>query len=120
VRFSVDRTELGCGTSAWRERRGVITHIVLFKLKDGLARDAPTVIEAEGLSRAVGDHVPELISWRVGWNAVDRDISYDFAAIGVLPDLAALERYQVNAFHREAVRKWRSISDWVVVDLDDG
>lgn len=98
----------------------MITHIVLFKLKDGFERCTPCVVEAEGLARAVGSHVPELLDWRVGWNAVDRDIAYDFAAIGVLPDLAALESYQNNAFHRDAVRMWRSISDWVVVDLTDG
>ncbi|WP_433192167.1 Dabb family protein [Nocardia sp. CA-107356] len=95
----------------------MITHIVLFKLKDGFDRDSPSVVDAEGLARAVGDHVPELLSWRVGWNSVHRDIAYDFAAIGVLPDLVALDRYHQNAFHRTAVRKWRSISDWVVVDL---
>lgn len=98
----------------------MITHIVLFKLKDGFERGTPSVVEAERLARAVGRHVPELIEWRVGWNAVDRDVGYDFAAIGVLPDLAALESYQNNAFHRDAVRKWRSISEWVVVDLTDG
>ncbi|QFR03003.1 Dabb family protein [Streptomyces phaeolivaceus] len=97
----------------------MITHIVLFKLKDGLARNAPSVIDAEKSAKAVGGQVPELLTWRVGWNAVDRDIAYDFAAVGVLPDLAALEKYQVNEFHRESVAKWRAISDWVVVDLHD-
>lgn len=95
----------------------MITHIVLFKLKDGFDRTTPSVVEAESLARAVGDRVPELASWHVGWNAVDRDIAYDFAAIGILSDLAALDRYQENAFHRIAVQKWRLISDWVVVDL---
>lgn len=97
----------------------VITHIVLFKLKEGFQRNSPPVIEAEKHARAVGRHVPELLTWRVGWSAVRRDIGYDFAAIGVLPSLGALERYQNNAFHLDAVRKWRSISDWVVVDLTD-
>ncbi|WP_282794118.1 Dabb family protein [Streptomyces sp. CC224B] len=97
----------------------MITHIVLFKLKDGIERSAPSVIEAEKFAREVGNKVPELVEWRVGWNAVDRDISYDFAVIGVLPDLDALERYQKNAFHQESVQKWRAISDWVVADLND-
>ncbi|WP_340375299.1 Dabb family protein [Streptomyces sp. SS7] len=95
----------------------MITHIVLFKLKDGVDRRAPSVLEAEKLAREVGRHVPELLSWRVGWNCVARDISYDFAAVGVLPDLAGLENYQKNAFHQQSVERWREISDWVVVDL---
>ncbi|MFJ4467379.1 Dabb family protein [Streptomyces sp. NPDC089424] len=97
----------------------MITHIVLFKLKDGIERSAPSVTEAEELARGVGDNVPELLDWRVGWNTVDRDISYDFAVIGVLPDLAALEKYQANEYHQESVQKWRAISDWVVADLED-
>lgn len=97
----------------------MITHIVLFKLKDGIDRRSPDVQEAEKFAREVGRQVPELLSWRVGWNCVDRDIAYDFAVVGVLPNLAALEKYQKNAFHQESVEKWREISDWVVVDLPD-
>ncbi|MCQ8835993.1 Dabb family protein [Streptomyces antimycoticus] len=97
----------------------MITHIVLFKLKDGFERTSPSVIEAEKFARDVRRHVPELLTWRVGWNAVDRDIAYDFAVIGVLPDVRALKSYQANAFHQEAVQKWREVSTWVVVDLTD-
>ncbi|HEY8983152.1 MAG TPA: Dabb family protein [Streptomyces sp.] len=97
----------------------MITHIALFKLKGGFERRTPAVIEAEKFAIDVGRKVPELLAWRTGWNTVDRDISYDFAIIGVLPDLAALERYQVNDFHRASVELWRAISDWVVIDLND-
>ncbi|WP_327713884.1 Dabb family protein (plasmid) [Streptomyces sp. NBC_00464] len=97
----------------------MITHIVLFKLKDGIERSAPSVVEAVEFARGVGSNVPELVDWRVGWNTVDRDISYDFVALGVLPDLAALEKYQANEYHQESARKWRAISDWVVADLED-
>ncbi|MFE2724105.1 Dabb family protein [Kitasatospora sp. NPDC059327] len=97
----------------------MITHIALFKLKDGFERNSPSVIEAEKFAKAVGRNVPELLTWRVGWNMVKRDIAYDFAIIGVVPDLTALEKYQVNEFHQEAIQKWRLISDWVVADLCD-
>lgn len=97
----------------------MITHIALFKLKDGFERCSPEVIEAEKFARDVGNNVPELLTWRTGWNTVDRDISYDYAIIGVLPDLTALEKYQANGFHRASVELWRRISDWVVVDLND-
>lgn len=97
----------------------MITHIVLFKLKAGIERTSPSVVEAERLAEAVGGHVPELHTWRVGWNSVDRDIGYDYAAIGTLSDLSALEKFQTNEFHLGSVQKWRLISDWVVVDLND-
>lgn len=97
----------------------MITHIALFKLKDGVERSSPSVVEAEKFAKDVGRNVPELLAWRVGWNTVPRDIAYDFAIIGVLPDLVALEKYQSNEFHQESVQKWRAISDWVVVDLSD-
>ncbi|WP_326654938.1 MULTISPECIES: Dabb family protein [unclassified Streptomyces] len=97
----------------------MITHIALFKLKDGFERCSPAVVEAEKSAKDVCRNVPELLTWRTGWNTVDRDISYDFAVIGILPNLAALEKYQANPFHRLSVERWRAISDWVVIDLND-
>ncbi|MFE2945058.1 hypothetical protein ACFXKG_39410 [Streptomyces sp. NPDC059255] len=44
----------------------VITHIVLFKLKDGIDRRSRDVHEAERFAREVGSQVPELLSRRVG------------------------------------------------------
>ncbi len=95
----------------------MIRHIVLFKFKPGYGWDDAEVLAAESASVEVGARVPELVEWRVGRNISDRPIAYDYAVIGLVEDEHALRRYLDHPFHREAVARWRAISDWVVADL---
>ncbi|WP_329499906.1 Dabb family protein [Kitasatospora herbaricolor] len=95
----------------------MIRHIVLFKLKPGVSWDDPRVEPAEGLAAKVGGEVPELHEWSVGRNISTRPVAYDFAAVGLLDDEEALERYLVHPFHQEAIKAWREISDWVIADV---
>lgn len=97
----------------------MIRHIVLFKLKPGLGWSDPAVLEAERHAAQVGREVPELREWRTGRNISRRAIAYDFAAIGLVDDEDALERYLVHPFHRESIEMWKRISDWVVADLPE-
>ncbi|MEU4769926.1 Dabb family protein [Actinosynnema sp. NPDC023794] len=97
----------------------MIRHIVLFKLKPGYSWDDDEVRAAERTAREVGDQVEDLVEWRAGRNVSDRDIAYDFAVIGLVHDQDALRRYLDHPFHRDSVRRWRVISDWVVVDLEE-
>jgi hypothetical protein len=97
----------------------MIRHIVLFKFKPGISWDDPRAQEAERVAAKVGSEVPDLHEWSVGRNISTRPIAYDFAAIGLLGDEEALERYLVHPFHQEAIRLWREISDWVIADLEE-
>ncbi|WP_329569733.1 Dabb family protein [Kitasatospora sp. NBC_01266] len=95
----------------------MIRHIALFKLKPDCDWGDPAVAEAERIAARIGAEVPELLHWQTGRNTSARPIAYDFAVIGLLADQDALERYLVHPFHRQAIEKWRAISDWVVADL---
>jgi hypothetical protein len=97
----------------------MIRHIVLFKFKDGVSWDDPRVQEAERTAAKVGGEVPELNEWSIGRNVSTRAIAYDFAVIGLMDDEDALERYLLHPFHQEAIRLWREISEWVIVDLEE-
>ncbi|MET8676624.1 Dabb family protein [Streptomyces sp. NPDC004647] len=97
----------------------MIRHVVLFKLKPGITWDDPRVLEAERVAEKVGSEVPELHEWRVGRNISTRPIAYDFLAMGLVEDEAALERYLVNEFHQSAIKLWREVSDWVIADVDE-
>ncbi|MGA5900208.1 Dabb family protein [Streptomyces venetus] len=97
----------------------MIRHIVLFKFKPGVSWDDPRTQEAERVAAKVGSEVPDLHEWSVGRNISGRPVAYDFAAIGLLDDEEALERYLVHPFHQEAIRLWREISDWVIADLEE-
>jgi uncharacterized protein with GYD domain len=95
----------------------MIRHIVLFKLKPGIGWADERVAAAERKAEQVGARVGELLEWRVGRNVSDRDIAYDYVAIGLVRDDAALRRYLVHPYHQESVALWREISDWVMADL---
>ncbi|GAA1938173.1 Dabb family protein [Kitasatospora viridis] len=95
----------------------MIRHIVLFKFKDGISWEDPRAQEAERIAVKVGGEVPELREWRVGRNISTRPVAYDFAAVGLMDDEDALERYLVDEFHQKAIRLWREISDWVIADV---
>ncbi|WP_326782820.1 Dabb family protein [Streptomyces sp. NBC_00151] len=97
----------------------MIRHIVLFKFKSGCDWSDPRALAAEESSRQVGTEVPGLRSWVTGRNLSDRDIAYDFAAVGVVEDQAALDRYLDHPFHQESARRWREISDWVIADIHE-
>ncbi|NIL60071.1 Dabb family protein [Salinispora arenicola] len=97
----------------------MITHIVLFKLKDGIDRDARQVTEAVELAREVGRNVPDSSTGaRAGTRSTGTSPTTSPPSV-CWADLVALQRYQENAFHRAAIEKWRPISDWVVADLAD-
>ncbi|MFF1511200.1 Dabb family protein [Streptomyces sp. NPDC058326] len=97
----------------------MIRHVVLFKFKPGIDWSDPRAVEAERSTAEVGGKVPELRAWRYGRNVSTREIAYDFLAEGVMEDMAAVERYIVHPFHQDSVRRWREISDWVIVDIED-
>lgn len=62
--------------------------------------------------------MPELREWRYGRNVSPRDIAYDFLVEGLLDDMDMVDRYLVHPFHQLAIRQWRGISDWAVVDVE--
>lgn len=97
----------------------MIRHIVLFKLKSGYAWGDERVSRAEELAQAVGEKVEDLLEWRVGRNVSDRDVAYDYVAMGLVRDPDALQRYLIHPFHQESVTHWREISDWIVADLEE-
>lgn len=97
----------------------MIRHIVLFKFRPGITWEDPAALAAERSSRQVGTLVPGLLHWQVGRNVARRDIAYDFAAIGLLPDQEALRSYQEHPFHQESAALWSAISTWVVADLEE-
>jgi predicted metal-dependent hydrolase len=98
----------------------MIKHVVLFKLKPGICWDDPVVRQAEQMAAQVGERVADLVTWHAARNISPRDIAYDFFVEGRLADQAALDRYLAHPFHQKAIRLWRQISDWVIVDVLEG
>lgn len=78
----------------------LITHIVLFKLKDLTDTSRQEVVTQ---LESMDGKIPQLRYLQVGVDVVHSDRSYDVALITKFESLADLSAYQVNAYHVEEV-----------------
>ncbi len=107
----------GSGSAILANVRGVIRHIVLFKVNDGIDSGDPRVRAATDGLAALGGVIPELRGWLVGANVNPRPVAYDFALIGDVDDLDALRRYLDHPEHQAVVARLREVFTWVSVDV---
>ncbi|MBD2846004.1 Dabb family protein [Paenibacillus sp. IB182496] len=78
----------------------MITHIVLFKLKD----NSPAAVEeAAGVLRAMEGQIAELKSIEVGLDVLHSERSYDLALITKFDSMEAMEAYQVHPVHQKVI-----------------
>jgi hypothetical protein len=96
----------------------MIRHLVLFKLNAGVSQDDPRVPAAVAAFEKVGQTVPELREWQIGWNITDRDIAYDFAINSLVEDRDALQAYLTHPDHQAAAQLWREFATWVIADFE--
>lgn len=78
----------------------MITHIVLFKLKDNseenVARTAAVLRDMEG-------KIDELKSIEVGIDVLHSERSYDISLVTKFESMADLEAYQVHPVHKKVI-----------------
>ena len=74
----------------------MITHIVLFKLKD---RSPESVAKARDALASLAGNVPTLRSIEVGTDVVHGPRSYDVAVVAKFDFVEDLEAYRVHPFH---------------------
>ncbi|MFG1173965.1 Dabb family protein [Erwiniaceae bacterium CAU 1747] len=92
-------------------------HIVLFKFKKKYSWASMESIEAERSTRGHIHHIDQIKGWTCGRNTTRRDIASDFVVIGLFENRQALESYIIHPDHQKGVEKWKSISEWQVVDI---
>lgn len=91
----------------------MITHIVMFKLKD---QGAEGVAKAKELLLSMEGKVEQLRYLEVGTDVLRSERSYDLALITKFDSLEDLQGYQVHPYHAEQVAAYmRSVSSAVAV-----
>lgn len=80
---------------------GMIRHIALFKLKDGLTREDPRVQAASSALTALGPEMPTVLEWETHWCFGSRPVSHDFALVCDVADEAGLDAYLSDPEHRK-------------------
>jgi hypothetical protein len=90
----------------------MITHVVLFKLKD----PAPENIDkARLILTGLAGKVPELRHLEVGADILRTKRSYDLALLARFDSLEALQSYQVHPEHQELAKYLVAASDSIIV-----
>ena len=90
----------------------MITHIVLFKLKEPTAEN---IAAARAKLESMQGNVPMLRHLEVGVDVVRSERSFDLALYTKFDSLADLQAYQVDAYHGGDVAPFmRSLSSAVV------
>ena len=79
----------------------MITHIVMFKLKDASPDHAT---HCKSLLDSLPAQIDEIRSYDVGVDVLRSERSWDLALVSTFDDLDALERYRVHPAHEEVAR----------------
>lgn len=78
----------------------MVTHIVLFKLKEMAPADRQEVcLELKMKLEALKDKIDSVVTLEVGINAYYEDKNYDLALVSTFRSLEGLEAYKVHPEH---------------------
>jgi len=95
----------------------MITHIVLFKLKD---RSPESVEKARAKLASLAGKIPQLRHLEVGADVLHTDRSYDLALVARFDNLEDLQAYQIHPVHQEVVKYILSVREsMVAVDYEE-
>ncbi len=96
----------------------MITHIVLFKLKDRTPRN---VEKARDALLSMKGKIPQLRHFEVGTDVLHSERSYDLALVTRFDSLEGLQDYQANPLHVEVSKYITSVRESAVaVDYESG
>jgi hypothetical protein len=95
----------------------MIRHVVLFKLNEGVTPEDPSVVAAVKTFSHLGDEIPEVQSWEVGWNITDRPIAYDFPTRASLPTARRCGGTSSTRLIGRAW-SWSEFATWVIADYE--
>ncbi|MDI6645378.1 MAG: Dabb family protein [Methanobacteriaceae archaeon] len=90
----------------------MITHIVLFKLKD---RSMESLEKARNILMGMENKIPELKHIEVGVGINNSDRSYDIALLTKFESLKDLKAYQNNPLHLEVAEYVFSVEESLAV-----
>ena len=96
----------------------MIVHIVLLKLKPGLARDDQRVQEVFAELAGVGPQVPGVVRWECGWNIARHAAAYDIALLSEFQSQADLDAYGPHPAHVQVGKKLQALTDFAFCDYE--
>jgi hypothetical protein len=89
----------------------MITHIVLFKLKD---RRPEEIAKGRKKLMELAGRIPQLRSFEVGADIVRSERAFDLALLATFDSLADLQAYQVHPHHVQVGNHMRGLAETIV------
>jgi hypothetical protein len=96
----------------------VFVHLVLIKLKPGIARDDPRVRAWLPMFCALERKCKGIVRFEHGWNTTERPIAYDYGINMAFATRADLDAYGPHPAHQDVVARMREFADWVICDYE--
>ncbi len=96
----------------------MFVHLVLIRLKPGVARSDPRVPAWQANFSALEHQCGGIVRFEFGWNVSDRPIAYDAGINMAFATRADLDAYGPHPAHQEVVAGLREIADWVICDYE--
>lgn len=96
----------------------MIHHLVLMRLKPGISRDNPDMLNALSQLIALREQVDGIVHWAHGWDFVGKPVSYDFALVAGFVSRTAFEAYGPHPAHVAVATQLRAFADWVLCDFE--
>jgi len=106
----------GQDTSPPKEDEEMTGHIVLFTLREGVAKEDPRVSQVFARLRVLPERIEGIRRWEVGENISDRPAATDFALYSAFDSREDLFRYADHPAHREVVDLLQEVCTWQVCD----
>jgi hypothetical protein len=97
----------------------MMRHIVLFKRRADVARQAELERELVERMRTLPREIDFIRGWKVSANELDRPICWDYVLESTFDDRAAVERYLPHPAHVSLITALKTYFEWVACDYTD-
>ncbi len=90
----------------------MLTHIVCWKYKAETGQNARE--EHVARLKSLPETIPNIDSFKVGFDVLHLERSFDIGLVAVFPDRAALDAYTVHPLHQAVAKMGKEIAERVV------
>ena len=94
----------------------MMRHIVVFRRKAGVEKDAALERSLAGRMTALGAQIPAIRQWRVAANELSRPICWDYVLESEVDDAKALDDYLHHPLHQALIADLKPYFEWAAVD----
>lgn len=94
----------------------MMRHIVLFRRKRELAKDALLEKALTDRMAALGQHIPAIRGWVFRANELERPICWDYVLETSVEDAAALQAYLMHPLHQALMADLKPYFEWAAAD----